>query len=674
LEVCLRSAQLPSGRVAQLEQLEYRHSLPPEAFESEQRAAQVAVAWDSLQQLDQLLAALPSAAPLARWREALQQLLVQLGALAPKSATPAAAAWQKLQLGLREIEQIDNWAFTTERSLSLGELQELITLVASQQRVAATHDAVGRVRVLSAESARKLSTKYLFLAGLGEQAFASTGGDAELGANLPEGLAPAADSPRSDAMLLFYELVSRPTVGLTLSYSALDAKGQPLSPSPLLGDLERSLGRLPSARAPLGALAEPSASSLSQFRRQAVNQALTGQPRWLAGLVSTPPFTGRSILAGIESIAHRGGRDLFGAHEGLVQSESARQRLSERFDTRHLWSPSQLEGYAACPFRFFSEQLLNLQPLDELTLSNDPRRRGSLLHQVLATVHQQLKTEFAQRGDFQLEEADLTQRFLTALDEAVRAFPLRGLEQSLREIERREIQAWAPHYAAQEIAYRSQWNHLDAAPRPEHLEVRFGPETRSSRASHSDPASTPRPFELDLGEEQILLTGQIDRIDLGQVGGVTVLNIIDYKSGKEVKLKLEKIRSGHQLQLPLYALAAEQLLLADQGALALASGYWNIQGKGFQHKNGGVLEVRELVEQALRESPTWQQLRPEVLERVQQLIHDARSGAFPVYNQDEKCTSSCSLSTVCRVGQIRSLEKTWPPSSPPSTQEATDGN
>jgi len=681
LEQCLRSAQLPAGKKALLEQLEYRRDLAAQQVAAQQtgttapRTTQVLVALRELQQLDQILSALPEQASINEWTQSLQQLLTQSGIL-PKQATnnsPETLAWNLLRHGLQSLALVDTWSYAEDHSLTLPKLMDLLALVAREQRLSATEDPVGRVQVLSAESARKLTVKHLFLAGLSEQSFSApaTSGETAIANqsqslldSLPDTLVePVAVHVRhSDSMLLFYELATRATHSLTLSYPALDAKGQPLSPSPLLTELVRCAGtdRILQHTMPLGPVVHSDTipHSRSTFRRQAVDQALHGKERWLAGMVSQATFVnaGSSILSGIDCIAQRAARDTFGPYEGLILSEPAQAALAQRFDTAHLWSPSQLEGYAACPFRFFAEQLLNLEPLAEMTLRNDPLRRGSLLHQVLATIHQQLSRETA--GD--CSRTDLEGRFLGALDTAVKAAPLRGIEQSLREIERREIEAWASDYAEQEADYRSQWKHLDEPPQPALFEIRFGPETRHSAAETSDQASTAVPFELDLGDEKICLTGQIDRVDIGRVGGVTVFNIIDYKSGKAVKLQLDKVRTGHQLQLPLYALAAEQLLLADQQAIALATGYWNIRGKGFESSRGGSLHLRELAGESLQTSADWQQLQPVILRRVQELVAGIRGGQFPVYNEDQHCTRSCSLSTVCRVSQIRSLEKVWP--------------
>jgi len=38
-----------------------------------------------------------------------------------------------------------------------------------------------------------------------------------------------------------------------------------------------------------------------------------------------------------------------------------------------------------------------------------------------------------------------------------------------------------------------------------------------------------------------------------------------------------------------------------------------------------------------------------------------RQGQFPVWSSDVHCTGFCEYATVCRINQIRSLEKTWLP-------------
>jgi len=687
IERCLRSALLPSGRRALLDQIRRGASSPvanrdslekktPRDEKKEKFTLQAKLAFEKLANLASLLEQLPPKARLSEWILHLERLLVGLDAL-PKPGESSAAqrdkilsSWNLLRKGLRSIEMGNGRSASDPSELTLNDLMNLLETVGSELQMPAEHDAVGRVRILNAEAARYVSAKHVFLAGLRESSFSPAEAvDSFFNArNFDQDT--TLQSRAGDEMLLFYELATRATEKLTLSYPALDAKGQTLSPSPLLKELEQCFGetRLPLTSMPLGEdpLGENESRtpwSGSGYRRQAVALALEGDRTWLAGIIARPESAqlGNAILSGISCVALRGKRDLFGPFDGILQSDRAKAVLAKRFDSSHLWSPSQLEGYATCPFRFFAEQLLSLEPPSELTLRSDVRRRGSLLHQVLATLHQHLSSV----KEVSEDQSQLIERFHTVLNEAVASAPLEGLQRWLREIERREIEAWAEKYAEQETNYRSQWSHLDQPLRPALFEVRFGPEVRSSDSVSEDHApdenpSTTLPFELDLGSEQILLTGQIDRVDVGRVGQTTIFNIIDYKSGAEVKLKDEKIRSGRQLQLPLYALAAERLLLADQDAVALSTGYWSIQGQGFASgRSGSALEIRELQDQKIQTSQQWDQLQPLILQRIAQLVSSIRSGQFPVFNEDENCIRSCSFSTICRVAHVRSLEKQW---------------
>ena len=675
LERCIRMAQLPRGRQGLLDWIQNRVSAgSAQEIDEHKSAAEINVCGTVFQELAQQFVGLPDEAMLSDWIAALEDLLIRLGVLSGDNSTADTAielaVWQQLKRGLLSVELIDQQIKHESQPIDIESFISRIETVARTLRLPAKSDGLGRVRVVSVDSLRHLSVKHLFAVGLGEQSFASgtdenplfdTGRFDRQVANRVES-EQGFDELEDEAVQQFYMLVTRATERLTLSYPAMDDKGQPLPPSPLLMELKRCFGKsaIQEQRSALGDFLKTDSRPQSEatFRQQAIMQALDGEPTWLAGMLQDEKRSrsAGALVNGVRCIAERGKREEFGLYEGLLESEAAVGTLARQFDSRHLWSASQLENYAACPFRFFGEQLLGLAPPEELALQSDARRRGSLLHQVLATVHQQMLEGPASSDPLQ---ETLVQRFCETLQAIIERVPLFGLQNSLREIERREIESLAPQYAKQEEDYRRQWQHLDQPPEPALFEVRFGPSTRSNEDDESGPTTIP--FELDLGDEKILLTGQIDRVDVGQVAGVTVFNIIDYKSGKQARLQVDKVLSGEQLQLPIYAMAAEQLLLVEQNAFALATGYWSVAGKGFQSGRSGALEVRKVQGQELQVTEQWQQLRPELLERVQQLVTGIRGGQFPVYSSNQHCTRSCNLATICRIAQVRSLEKQWDP-------------
>jgi hypothetical protein len=622
--------------------------------------AQIAV--NVFSELSGALSNFGTSAPLTALFAHLEVLITRIGMVDDESS----ASWQALKKQFALLLKVDQDFDAATESFAPAEFLDIVERIAEETFLPSSVDPVGRVRVMSAEQARNLSVKHLFLAGLSEQSYSSAEGPGALYREAdiqrfadPGPIVNLTEQQTGEAMLLFYDMVSRGSESLTLSYPALDEKGQALTPSPYLTELERCFapGAVPTTVIPVGGAIDGDASPMSRsdWRIAGMTAALVGKYQWLAGLAganATRPL-GRAILRGVESIASRSHRETFGPYEGLILGEAARAVIARHFDSQHLWSASQLETYAECPYKFFAEQVLKLEPLADIALRSDHLRKGHLLHQVLAAIHTQQTEPTAALDDKQLVE-----RFTTALEQVIQGSPLKGLEDALREIERREIYSWAPLYSQQELAYRQRWAQLDEPLVPVHFEVRFGPKARSSN-SVSDAVSVEVPFTLDLGAEQIKLTGQIDRIDMGRVSGVTVFNIIDYKSGKEVKLSDAEIAAGRQLQLPLYALAAEELLFADRQAVALATGYWSIQAGGFAPGRNSLLEFRTQEDDGLADSPRWSELNAALKQRVSEIVRGVRAAHFPIYSEDQKCTQYCNFSKICRVAQIRSLEKVW---------------
>ncbi|MBA3480465.1 MAG: PD-(D/E)XK nuclease family protein, partial [Pirellulales bacterium] len=387
----------------------------------------------------------------------------------------------------------------------------------------------------------------------------------------------------------------------------------------------------------------------------------------LAAMVRSPRYgvAGQSLLDGIEAVASRGDRRTFGAFEGLFSSDAVRAILERKYGPEHLWSPSKLETYAACPFRFFAENVLSLTPAPELALESDLARRGSVLHDTLARLYARLNAAAEEGGPAPTPTPQLiAQRFQETLDAIVGSRPRRGLDGALREVERRQIAGWAEKFSRQHDDYDAAWRHLDSPLVPTYFEARFGPKHRRSESLDDASLSTEKPFELDVSGERMRFTGQIDRIDVGRVGDALVFNVIDYKTSASARVKTDDVRAGLQIQLPLYAMAAAELLLADKQAAALSAGYWSIRGKGFAvgARSGGPLAIGEIRDGKVEVAAGWTQLRQELLARIAEIVGGIRRGAFPVFNADHNCGQFCPLSTGCRIGHVRSLEKTWPTS------------
>jgi ATP-dependent helicase/DNAse subunit B len=316
-----------------------------------------------------------------------------------------------------------------------------------------------------------------------------------------------------------------------------------------------------------------------------------------------------------------------------------------------------LEEYALCPYRFFLNNVLHLEELPNLGLEIDFGRRGQLAHSALAELHRRLNAAGTPQSPVDVgakKLGALTDETIAVLIEQLpKGSPL---EVALRTIDLQLLTQWMQGYFAQHEKYDAAAGELDQPLRPAHFEVSFGLKRRGDVSA--DPTLfTEKPFDLSCGEETIRFSGRIDRIDIGLVGDEVVFNILDYKTGSKKRLSADDLAAGLALQLPIYALAVQELLMIDRRAKPWRVGYWYLKEKGFHADD--LPQFFERGEEGLQETGAWRELRQTLLARVVTLVRSIRSGMFPVFSLDDECTSRCPYRTVCRVGQVRALDKQW---------------
>jgi ATP-dependent helicase/DNAse subunit B len=488
----------------------------------------------------------------------------------------------------------------------------------------------------------------------------------------PHAGAPSHAAHSQDEMLLFYEVISRATDSLTISYPAMDDKAQELPPSPYVVELKRMFRNSKASFTSTTPLLSPvppkdEIGSISDWRIAAMAEAAKteGNRHLLAGLISDPntkPLA-QAIDAGVRITHARARGESFGPAEGVLVRPAITAHLKERFGAEHAWSPSQFETYAACPYKFFLEQVLRLEPLGDLTLETDSARRGSLLHHVLATFHRKYGESASGWSALFRDEARFSTEIKQALQTAIDATPREGIEAALLELDRRQIDKWTDLYRGQHEKYDGAWRKLENVnepPHPTHFELRFGRKHPGERG-YEDPRSTDDAFKVDIGGEVINIVGRIDRIDVGRAGDKTVFNVIDYKSGQRPTLTPEKIESGERLQPALYVMAAQALVFDNDQGAPLWSGYWSMQGGVTTRKD---FSLHCSVDGKL--SDNWIQLQQKVIARIAEIVHAARRGDFQVDSRDPNCTSFCDFKTICRIAQARTTNKI-PPAEPTET-------
>jgi CRISPR/Cas system-associated exonuclease Cas4 (RecB family) len=290
--------------------------------------------------------------------------------------------------------------------------------------------------------------------------------------------------------------------------------------------------------------------------------AALGQPRPAAAryLVEANPHLARSLRARWL----RWQRDWSRADGLIATNAAAREALAAHSLSARAWSPSSLEQFAACPYRFALHGIHRLHPRDDVAPLQqlDPLTRGALFHEVQCS----LLGELRQAGLLPLDRERRPEQLgeaLAACDRALDRIAAKHYEALAPAIERvwkseiedlrTDLRGWL-HHAAQND---SDWE-------PLHFEFSFGLEQRAGR----DPSSTTQQAALDEG---VTLRGSIDLIERHVESGI--LRVTDHKSGKAPERVPLFVGGGRALQPLLYGLAAGQILGAkvESGRLFYAT-------------------------------------------------------------------------------------------------------
>jgi ATP-dependent helicase/DNAse subunit B len=687
IDRALRSLQIPSGRgklCARLRGLADRHPSAPDGESRRSATASAALALPFIEQIVATLDALPERATPIVWATALEQMATRLGMLevAATALPPVAAAaqpaeqpvpnadllaWERFLGALRSAGRLAEWLGAGEVQWTRREMLDQVRELLQIEPIPLPLDETGRVRVLGAQSVRALDVPYLFVANLAEQAFPRRDRedvlyhDAERGRLIDAGLRIARRADRAgEEMLLFYEVVTRATRRLTLSYPAMNDKAETLLPSPFLLEVERLVGGAATKRSSAIDL-RPLPRSTAGYTRGdarllAMQDALAGDEQRFARQLSEPAMVASAnLVAALRTADSRRKTPEYGANEGMFASAAAKQRLAERFGKDVVWSATLLEGYGLCPMQFFLRHLLKLEAPRDLTLESDYLQRGGLMHAALAATHRAINDHGGRPSSPVEFAAEFSRGFaeqLTALVEQTRSDS--AIDAALLELDVQLLAELVDQYLTQHASYDRGAGNL----RPAHFEVAFGPQRVADPAA--DALSKEDPLILHLDGESLRFSGRIDRIDLEQAADGSVhFRLIDYKSGKGATARVlaERAASGRQLQLDLYTLAVEEVLLADRRAVGREIGYWHVQGKGYQTWQ----TLHDEQDHTWQANAVWLERKRRVLDLVFAFVRGIRDGQFPVHSCDDECTSYCDFRTMCRVNQARSLEKQWQP-------------
>jgi ATP-dependent helicase/DNAse subunit B len=325
----------------------------------------------------------------------------------------------------------------------------------------------------------------------------------------------------------------------------------------------------------------------------------------------------------------------------LSGDEMIRAVLADRFGPRHVYSPTTLETYAVCPFRFFLEKILGLSMLPDVGTSLSASDRGTAVHAVLSTFYRRWK-ELGHEKVLPLQLADaaalMTEIATAELNKNPFESPLWNAV---------KIQMLGRTGAGPGIFYLFLSREAAESPSPlvpSRFEFAFGMKPRDA----DDPASVAEPVELAgrEGTETVRIKGRIDRIDETPAG---MFAIADYKTGSQLA-GAKEVTDGTALQLPLYLMAYEKI----SGKTGVLAGYYRIRR---EVENKYVLldePGRDLVVSSHpRATKNFRDVLLESHAHAAGFIREIRAGNFPL-PAEEKCKNPyCEFKTICRFDPLR---------------------
>lgn len=309
---------------------------------------------------------------------------------------------------------------------------------------------------------------------------------------------------------------------------------------------------------------------------------------------------------------------------------------TESFEFPHLhrkeFSISEIDTYRKCPYQYYARYHLKLGQKVVEEIDVPPDVRGNFVHRVMQRLVRDNLDLYGEAVEYDLYVRQLIDRAKLIIEEEKRkdAFLTKAPE-TIRELFCQRVLEVIAAHLREELA---QIRNKKKKTRPRYFEWAFGKK------------NVP-PLRLKVGKSDISISGRIDRIDVDQNN--KVFSVIDYKTGELDSGA--KIKRGESLQIPLYMMAAEQLLLKNyRPAAGLLIGFKDLTKKsGLIIQGGGEEEALKKNYHISMES--WNQLKQEITMGVQKIVDQINEGRFTPNPLEKSLCRFCDYRDICHFEQ-----------------------
>ncbi|NUO09178.1 MAG: exodeoxyribonuclease V subunit gamma [Candidatus Brocadia sp.] len=308
-------------------------------------------------------------------------------------------------------------------------------------------------------------------------------------------------------------------------------------------------------------------------------------------------------------------------------------------------SPTMLETFGTCPFKFFMSKIMELEPLEEPETAEmiSAVDLGTLYHNLLRDFYLTLiEKEYFLTKTKKIDPIkllkDITQKYFTETEQQIPIpYPI------IWEIEKEEILALLTRFVTWDLEQIEKTGYI-----PTYLE-------KAIRLSPQNDLHKLIPVSLkQAGDSKIAFKGKIDRIDTKKEEDAVSFRVVDYKSGKSLKENI--VRSairGQRLQLPFYIIMAEHLLSeaikkgqALKGQARLDEASFVYVAENMDEKDGQISPQRKTIDRN-----DWMACREQYWETMREFLKIIREGIFPISPaEDPQRCEWCEFATTCRKG------------------------
>ncbi|MGH2669612.1 MAG: PD-(D/E)XK nuclease family protein, partial [bacterium] len=324
---------------------------------------------------------------------------------------------------------------------------------------------------------------------------------------------------------------------------------------------------------------------------------------------------------------------------GLIEDVGLRAWLAEAFGDSRVWSPTQIESYAKCPWAYYSNRLLRLDVREDPDGDIDPRARGLVLHDALRRFYESAGRRvggpvFLEATDAEWAQPLLRESLASALAGAAGKVWLG--HPALRDLKHAELEKMLLAFLDFEI---------------EENRKAFDGRTTAGRTVRTAVAEHEIAFDeavLERNGITFRFRGIMDRVEVGadeRAPGSWVA-AVDYKTTIYAcpgAGKLEAWDDGVVLQVPLYAWA---LSVLRPGATAARVEYRAIK----QPKRVHSLSLVRVGKAGVAEGVEERSRMDGALDAVARHVRRIRAGEFPAAPAPScNCPPFCHAWDICRV-------------------------